>query len=66
MTRRGLLFSGLALAQVDELMQALNAFADTYNRFVDLRNKGIHDLKLAKQLSKEWSHVEKCEGWPRG
>jgi len=47
-------------------MSALNDFADTYNRFVDLRNKGIHDLKLAKQLSKEWGRVEKCEGWPRG
>jgi hypothetical protein len=65
MTRRGLLFSGLALAQVDELMSALNDFADTYNRFVDLRNKGIHDLKLAAKLSKQWNRVEKCEGWPR-
>ena len=66
MTRRGLLFSGLALAQVDELAQSLNAFADTYNRFAELRNKGIHDVKLAKKLSKEWDRVEKCEGWPRG
>ena len=65
MTRRGLLFSGLALAQVDELALALNAFADTYNRFVDLRNKGLHDLKLAKKLSQEWNRVERCEGWPK-
>ena len=66
MTRRGLLFSGLALAQVDELMMALNAFAEDYNRFVDLRNKGIHDVKLAKKLHKDWERVEQCEGWPRG
>ena len=66
MTRRGLLFSGLALAQVDELADALNAFAATYNKYAELRNQGINDLKLAKKLSKEWDRVEKCEGWPRG
>jgi len=66
MTRRGLLFACFAPVQVDELMKALNAFAETYNHFVDLRNKGIHDLKIAKDLSKKWAKVEHCEGWPRG
>lgn len=66
MTRRGLLFSGLALAQVDELAMRLNAFAEAYNQFVKLRDQGINDVKLARELSKKWDRIEHCEGWPRG
>lgn len=63
MTRRMLI---AAVLQRDSLGDELNAFAETYNRFIAQRKLGITDLKLMKQLSQQWKRVERCEGWPRG
>lgn len=66
MTRRGLLFSGLALAESDELCDALNKFADAYNAFTKQLAEGKHDLKLSAKVWQAWERGEKVKGWPRG
>ena len=66
MTRRGLLFSGLALAESDELCEALNEFANAYNAFTTQLAEGKHDVKLSGKVGKAWKQGEKIKGWPRG
>ena len=63
-TRRAMLAS-VAMAQGDDLMAALNAFAAEYNRFVETLRAGAFDLKAAKRLNSKWDRVRECGEWPR-
>ena len=69
MTRRGLLFSGLAFAlkaaQPDELMDRYNKFADLANLWTRRRNEGIIDTVNMKKSEQQFERVTHSEGWPR-
>lgn len=47
------------------LVGKMNAFAKTYNRFAMAHAKGLFDVKLARELSREWRAIENSGEWPK-
>lgn len=67
MKRRTILCAPVLLAQpTDELALRLEAFAKTYNRFIEKENTGLNCVnEFAVEMSKRWRAVENSEGYPK-
>lgn len=57
----------VALLAADDagLVRRMNRFAAAYRKFVEAHERGLFDVRLARELSRLWREVETSGYWPR-